>query len=114
MKSPLPFRGVSAVPLRAICREANAAHRLADRASWEAAVLELWDGAEYREEVTPTMRCWAVDDDLRLRRTAILCQLDSKSDTDTELLRFALESNLEDSLHGREFFIRKAVGWALR
>ena len=25
-----------------------------------------------------------------------------------------LDANLEDSLHGREFFVRKAVGWALR
>ena len=25
-----------------------------------------------------------------------------------------LEANLEQSLHGREFFVRKALGWALR
>jgi 3-methyladenine DNA glycosylase AlkD len=25
-----------------------------------------------------------------------------------------LDANLEDSLHGRDFFVRKAVGWALR
>jgi 3-methyladenine DNA glycosylase AlkD len=34
--------------------------------------------------------------------------------TETDLLRYVLEQNLEDSLYGREFFIRKAVGWALR
>ena len=57
---------------------------------------------------------WAVDDDLWLRRTAILAQLKRKDGTDLDLLRLALEQNLEDSLHGREFFIRKALGWALR
>jgi 3-methyladenine DNA glycosylase AlkD len=64
--------------------------------------------------VTPVVRSWAVDDDLWVRRTAILCQLGSKAATDTDLLAHVLERNLEDSRHGREFFIRKAVGWALR
>ena len=70
--------------------------------------------AAHRDEVTPVMRTWAVEDDLWLRRTAIICQLGHKHDTDLDLLRFALESNLEDSLHGKSFWIRKAVGWALR
>jgi 3-methyladenine DNA glycosylase AlkD len=64
--------------------------------------------------VTPVMRAWAVDEDLWVRRTAVLCQLGSKAATDVELLGFVLEQNLEDSRHGAEFFIRKAVGWALR
>jgi 3-methyladenine DNA glycosylase AlkD len=67
-----------------------------------------------RARVTPSMRAWAADDDLWLRRTAVLCQLNHKDRTDTDLLRHALTENLEDSPHGREFFIRKAVGWALR
>lgn len=70
--------------------------------------------ATHRPETTPVIREWAVDEDLWLRRTAILCQLQHKEDTDTDLLRHALEQNLEGSLHGREFFIRKACGWALR
>ena len=49
-----------------------------------------------------------------LRRTAVLCQLHRKDQVDVDLLRHALEANLEDSRHGREFFVRKAVGWALR
>jgi 3-methyladenine DNA glycosylase AlkD len=72
-------------------------------------ILERFPG-----EVTPLLERWAVDDDLWLRRTAMLSQLGRKSATDVELLRIVLESNLEDSLHGREFFIRKALGWALR
>jgi 3-methyladenine DNA glycosylase AlkD len=64
--------------------------------------------------VTPQVRAWAVDEDLWLRRTAVICQLHRKGDTDLDLLRDVLEANLEDSRHGREFFVRKAVGWALR
>lgn len=67
-----------------------------------------------RPEVTPVMRRWAVDEDMWLRRTAILCQLRHKADTDTGLLHHALVENLEESPHGSEFFIRKACGWALR
>jgi 3-methyladenine DNA glycosylase AlkD len=170
MKSALPFRGVSSVPLRAITREVVPAHPLPDRDSWEAAVRRLWDEAAYREEwyaalavaghrlyrahqdvgtldlyrhlvvtgawwdvvdhvashlvgdilaadrthATPVLRAWAVDHDLWLRRTALLCQLNHRDRTDTELLRHAVLENLEDSPHGRDFFVRKAVGWALR
>ena len=70
--------------------------------------------AAYPAAVTPVVRTWSVDDDMWLRRTAMLCQLRRKADTDVDLLRDALEANLEDSRHGREFFIRKALGWALR
>lgn len=53
---------------------------------------------------------WANDDDVWIRRSAILCQLLRKDETDRELLRSCIESNL-----GRdEFWLRKAIGWALR
>lgn len=44
------------------------------------------------------------------RRTAILCQLSFKADTDLSLLYDCIEPNLGDE----DFFIRKAIGWALR
>ena len=66
------------------------------------------------DEVAPVIREWAVGADLWLRRTAIICQLGAKRDTDMELFEFVLSNNLEESLHGRVFWIRKAVGWALR
>lgn len=56
------------------------------------------------------MRTWAVDENMWLRRTAILVQLHFASDTDRHLLLDCIEPNLAD----REFFIRKAIGWALR
>jgi 3-methyladenine DNA glycosylase AlkD len=65
-------------------------------------------------DVTALMRAWSVEDDLWLRRSAILCQLHRKHDTDLDLLRDAVEANLEGSRFGSEFFIRKAIGWALR
>lgn len=68
----------------------------------------------HRDAVTPTIRAWAVDEDLWIRRAAILAQLKHREATDTDLLGEVLDANLEDSLHGRQFFVRKAVGWALR
>lgn len=64
----------------------------------------------HREALTPLVRAWATDDDLWVRRTAILSQLAFKADTDTALLCACVEPNLAD----RSFWIRKAIGWALR
>lgn len=68
----------------------------------------------HREAVTPVMDAWAVADDLWLRRTAILSQLKHKEATDTALLQRCVLANLEGSRFGGEFFVRKAIGWALR
>ena len=56
------------------------------------------------------MRQWALDDHMWKRRSAILCQLSFKRDTDLTLLYDCIEPNLTDT----QFFIRKAIGWALR
>lgn len=64
----------------------------------------------HRDEVAPLMREWARADDLWLRRSAILSQLTFKEQTDTQLLTDCIEPNLEDP----SFWIRKAIGWALR
>lgn len=58
----------------------------------------------------PVIRSWAADQDLWLRRTAVICQLGAKDRTDVELLTAAIDANLDD----RDFFLRKAIGWALR
>jgi 3-methyladenine DNA glycosylase AlkD len=68
------------------------------------------------------MRRWARDKHMWKRRAAILCQLGFKRDTDLKLLYDCIEPNLEEhstretssSLMARQFFIRKAIGWALR
>jgi 3-methyladenine DNA glycosylase AlkD len=68
----------------------------------------------HREVVTPVMREYAVDGHLWVRRTAILAQLKHRQQTDLELLTDAIDANLEGSVFGSEFFVRKAIGWALR
>ncbi|OBB58946.1 MULTISPECIES: DNA alkylation repair protein [Mycolicibacterium] len=61
-------------------------------------------------EVRPIVLGWATDHNLWLRRTAIISQLSAKERTDLELLTCAIDANAGDT----EFFIRKAIGWALR
>jgi len=56
------------------------------------------------------MRVWARSGNLWKRRTAIICQLGFRSDTDLALLTDCIEP----SLGSREFFLQKAIGWALR
>ncbi|MEP6631491.1 MAG: DNA alkylation repair protein [Lapillicoccus sp.] len=56
------------------------------------------------------LREWAQAEELWLRRTAIICQVGLKARVDRALLVDAIEPNLDD----RDFFIRKAIGWALR
>ncbi|MCL1588813.1 MAG: DNA alkylation repair protein [Actinomycetia bacterium] len=63
-----------------------------------------------RDRLTPTMESWTMSTDMWLARTSIICQLRHKADTDTEFLDSACTRNLEST----EFFIRKAIGWALR
>lgn len=174
LKSKIPVLGVRNADVRRTVRENARLAELqpADQADWEQSIRELWDDAEYREEllaaielseipmaaragwhqpdqldlyhhmittgawwdlvdplathrvgylllnfreeVSPMMEEWAVADDFWVRRTAILAQLKHKYDTDLTHYRWVLEQNLEDSRFGKEFFIRKAVGWSLR
>ena len=64
----------------------------------------------HRAEVTPLMRAWAGDADPWRRRTAIICQVRAGADTDLDLLEHAIAANTADT----GFFLRKAIGWALR
>jgi 3-methyladenine DNA glycosylase AlkD len=166
MRSAMPYRGVGRPAVRRICRPLFAAQPLPDRSTWESAVLQLWDGAEYREEryaatdltghrsyrryqdvtalplyehlivsgawwdhvdeiaahrvgpllrasprqVRPLLLRWSVADDVWRRRTAIIAQLGSADDTDTDLLASCVVANLDHP----DFFVRKGIGWALR
>jgi 3-methyladenine DNA glycosylase AlkD len=166
MKSAMPYLGVSSVPLRQVCKAVFADLQYDDSAAWQADVLALWRGAEFREEryaaielttiraarpfqridalpmyeemiVTgawwdyvdaiatirlwglldndrPAMKAamltWSTDDDMWKRRSAILCQLPAKQRTDLPFLYACIAPSLES----KEFFLRKAIGWALR
>ena len=58
----------------------------------------------------PILKRWSKDEHLWKRRTAILSQLTFKEDTDLAFL-FA---TMMPSLERKEFWLRKAIGWALR
>lgn len=62
------------------------------------------------EQVGPLMRAWSADKDLWKRRVSIICQISFKKDTDLGLLY----ANIQPNLPEKNFFIRKAIGWALR
>jgi 3-methyladenine DNA glycosylase AlkD len=55
-------------------------------------------------------REWSVDEDRWIRRIAIISQLGRRDRLDPDLLAAVIEPNRGDG----EFFIRKAIGWALR
>lgn len=166
MKSEMPYLGVSAVPLRKVCRELFGALSWSNARSWRIDVLSIWRRAEFREErhaaielagvkaavpfhevsslpmyeemivtgawwdyvdaiatqrlwtmleyeparMTPAMLAWSTDPDLWKRRSAILCQIKAKDRTDLDLLYACIEPSLDS----KEFFLRKAIGWALR
>jgi 3-methyladenine DNA glycosylase AlkD len=56
------------------------------------------------------MRKWSVSPNLWKRRSSIICQVGRRRSIDLRLLYDCIEPNLGD----RDFFIRKAIGWALR
>lgn len=66
------------------------------------------------EQVKTLVKEWAQAENFWLRRIAIDCQLSFKNQTDLELLSYNIEKNLLGSSFADEFFITKAIGWALR
>ena len=65
---------------------------------------------DHPQVIRPQLLAWSVDDDIWLRRSAILAQLKFKQDTDWPLLK----SFIKPSQGSDEFFLRKGIGWALR
>jgi len=107
LRAYAPYRRMSAIPMfeEIIVTgawwdvvDAVATHQLGD-------VLRA-DG----RPMSQLMRRWARDRDIWKRRAALLCQIRFKQKTDLDLLYDCIEPNLDRP----EFFIRKAIGWALR
>ncbi|MDH3226447.1 MAG: DNA alkylation repair protein [Thermoleophilia bacterium] len=63
-----------------------------------------------RAELSPLMDQWINDEDMWLRRTAIIGQITHKDETDEDRLFGYCSRRMDET----EFFIRKAIGWALR
>jgi 3-methyladenine DNA glycosylase AlkD len=61
-------------------------------------------------DVNKILLAWSEDENFWLRRVAIDHQRDRKDKTDEALLAKIIENNLRQT----EFFINKAIGWALR
>ena len=166
MKSQMPYLGVSAVPLRKVCRDLFNGLTWDDAKAWQTDVMAIWRGAEFREEryaaieltglraalpfhdlsalpmyeemivigawwdyvdiiaghrlwailqregaaMKREMLGWSTDANMWKRRSSILCQLRAKEQTDLDLLYACIEPSLDS----KEFFLRKAIGWALR
>jgi len=109
--------------------DALATHHLGD-------ILRAEQQQAASSEVSKLMEQWARGENLWKRRAAILCQIRFKQHTELDLLYACLEPNLQrpasnrdggaiasrgSSTGGsaapditRDFFIRKAIGWALR
>ena len=66
--------------------------------------------AAHPVEMGRTMREWSLSSDLWKRRSSIICQVGRRRSIDLRLLYDCIEPNCSD----RDFFIRKAIGWALR
>lgn len=65
---------------------------------------------KYPETKETTLTRWMESDNIWLKRVSILFQLKYKGKTDTEFLKKAILTNANTN----EFFINKAIGWALR
>ncbi|WP_304653079.1 DNA alkylation repair protein [uncultured Ligilactobacillus sp.] len=64
----------------------------------------------YPKEMTQVMLTWSKDSNLWVKRVTLEFQLLLKKQTDTKLLAKVIINNLGSN----EFFINKAIGWALR
>ncbi|CUR54849.1 DNA alkylation repair enzyme [metagenome] len=66
--------------------------------------------AAHPRATTAVIGDWAHDDDLWLRRASVICQIGRGNETDLALLSATIAANLDDP----SFWLRKAIGWALR
>jgi 3-methyladenine DNA glycosylase AlkD len=76
----------------------------------EASTRVGWILERSPQEMRGEMLAWAHGSNLWKRRTSIICQRQRRERTDLELLYACIEPSLGD----REFFLQKAIGWALR
>lgn len=65
---------------------------------------------KYPEKQENFIKKWITSNNMWLQRTAIIHQLKYREKTNIEILSYAIEN----CLGSKEFFINKAIGWALR
>lgn len=107
MRYARPFQRIDALPMYREMIESGGWWDIIDA----IAPNRLWDILEVeRDLMGKTMLLWAEDDNMWVRRSAILCQLHAKAKMDLDLLYACIEP----SITSKEFFLRKAIGWVLR
>lgn len=65
---------------------------------------------DYPAPMKKKMLAWSKSANMWKRRSSIICQLGFKQHTDLDLLYACIEPSIDS----KEFFLRKAIGWALR
>lgn len=100
------FHTLAALPLYEELIVTGAWWDLVDEASSRVG----WILERFPKEMRPRLLAWAHGPDLWKRRTSIICQRGLRERTDLELLYACIEPSLTE----REFFLQKAIGWALR
>jgi 3-methyladenine DNA glycosylase AlkD len=65
---------------------------------------------KYPKHIAVYTQKWNRSNNKWLKRMSLLFQLTYKKNTNTKLLA----AYIEQSIHEEDFFIRKAIGWALR
>lgn len=65
---------------------------------------------KFPERKSYWIRRWMLSDTMWLRRVSLIHQLKERTNTDTDLLAECILLNADS----KEFFIQKAIGWALR
>lgn len=65
---------------------------------------------QYPEQIIPVTGKWNLSDNIWLQRSSIMFQKAYKKETDTQLL----SKYILHCAGSKEFFIQKAIGWALR
>lgn len=107
VKAARPFQRIDALPMYEEMIVTGAWWDYVD----EIAGHRLWTLLQNdRAAMAKTMLAWSTDADMWKRRSSIICQLPAKTATDLDLLYACIEP----SIGSGEFFLRKAIGWALR
>jgi 3-methyladenine DNA glycosylase AlkD len=107
IKQTRAFQTMDAVPLYEFLISDGAWWDVVDEVANHRFVKLLEDE---RDAMVKVLRRWSKSKDLWLRRSAIIAQVLRHEATELELM-FEL---IEPAIHENEFFLRKAIGWALR
>ena len=107
LKQTRAFQTMEAVPLYEFLISDGAWWDVVDEVATHRFVKLL---EEDHDAMVKVLRRWSRSEDLWLRRAAIIAQVLRHEATELELL-FEF---IEPAMHEKEFFLRKAIGWALR